>query len=246
MVGDLHYALRQYDWLVEVAADFDLVVLAGDHLDLSSFAPVEAQIPVVLAYLEKLAERTRVVAASGNHDLTARDDNGEKAALWILAARSAGVLTDWDSADVDGIRVTVSPWWDGPAGQAAVDGLLAASAPPDDRPWVWVYHGPPSDSPLSWGGQRSFGDPELTAWIHRHHPALVLTGHVHQAPFIPDGSWHDRIDGTVVLNAGRMPGDRPAHVIIDFEERSAWWWSYEGEGEISLDEDRDDQAVPVS
>jgi predicted phosphodiesterase len=36
VVADLHYSLPQYDWVVNVAEQFDLVIIAGDHLDLSS------------------------------------------------------------------------------------------------------------------------------------------------------------------------------------------------------------------
>jgi Icc-related predicted phosphoesterase len=235
LVGDLHYSLRQYDWLVDQAADFDLLVIAGDHLDISSVAPLEAQVPVVLGYLTHLAERTRLVASSGNHDLTSRDAAGEKAAPWLLAAREAGVVTDWDSRDVGGVEITVSPWWDGPEGRADVDRLFEASAPTDGRPWWWVYHGPPSDSPLAWNGRRSFGDPDLAAWIDQHHPALVMTGHIHEAPFATGGSWHDRVGDTLVLNAGRQPGPVPAHVIIDLDENTADWWSFEGSAQIALD-----------
>jgi Icc-related predicted phosphoesterase len=235
LVGDLHYSLRQYDWLADQASEFDVVVVVGDHLDISSTVPLEAQVPVALAFLARLAERTRVVASSGNHDLTTRDANGEKAASWILAARDRGVLTDWDSDDVAGVEITVSPWWDGPLGRTAVDRLFASSRPDDGRPWFWVYHGPPSDSPLAWNGRRSFGDPDLTGWIEQHQPSLVMTGHVHQAPFFPDGSWHDRLGGTLVLNAGRQIGPIPAHIVIDLDENTAEWWSFEGSGQIDLD-----------
>jgi len=35
-VADIHYSLPQFDWVLEIAADFDVVVLAGDHLELAS------------------------------------------------------------------------------------------------------------------------------------------------------------------------------------------------------------------
>jgi len=31
LVSDLHYALKQYDWITNVSKDFDVVVIAGDH-----------------------------------------------------------------------------------------------------------------------------------------------------------------------------------------------------------------------
>jgi Icc-related predicted phosphoesterase len=35
-VADLHYTLKQLDWLVANAGDYDLVVIGGDLLDLGS------------------------------------------------------------------------------------------------------------------------------------------------------------------------------------------------------------------
>ena len=42
-VADLHYSLPQFDWVLEIAADFDVVVLAGDHLELASIVDRRAQ-----------------------------------------------------------------------------------------------------------------------------------------------------------------------------------------------------------
>ena len=33
VVADLHYSLPQFDWVLNMASDFDLVIIAGDHLD---------------------------------------------------------------------------------------------------------------------------------------------------------------------------------------------------------------------
>ena len=54
-------------------ADYDLVVLAGDLLDISSIVEPDAQIAVVLEYLRRLAALTTVVVCSGNHDLERRE-----------------------------------------------------------------------------------------------------------------------------------------------------------------------------
>ena len=37
LVADLHYSLKQFDWLLEAARDMDVVVIAGDHLDISAY-----------------------------------------------------------------------------------------------------------------------------------------------------------------------------------------------------------------
>ena len=72
LTSDLHYTLPQLDWVASVAGEYDLVVLAGDHLDIASIVEPDAQIAVVLEYLSRIAAKTTVVACSGNHDLNAQ------------------------------------------------------------------------------------------------------------------------------------------------------------------------------
>jgi len=232
LVSDLHYVLKQLDWVVSVASDYELVVFAGDHLDIASFVEPDAQIAVMLEYLSRVAGKTSVIACSGNHDLNARNDHGERSAPWLEAARGAGVFVDGSRLETDRVMVTVCPWWDGPLTSEAVDRQLAEDAPlVGDRRWIWVYHAPPAASPTSWTGKRHYGDEELVAWIERHHPDIVLCGHVHQSPFVAGGAWIDRIGSTVVVNAGRQPGPVPTHIELDTEAELARWSSYEGTDE---------------
>lgn len=240
LVSDLHYVLPQFDWVVEHADVFDLVVLAGDHLDVSSPVPLDAQAAVVMRYVELLAERTKVVVSSGNHDLTGPDAAGEQSALWLADARDAGIPTDFDSVLLpDGdpsTLVTVCPWWDGDVGRAAVDRQLAGDAARRPACWVWVYHWPPVDSGTSWTGSRYYGDADVLAWIEHHQPDVVLTGHVHQSPFKPQGRWADRIGRTWVFNAGHQIGREPARVEIDLGEGVATWVSMMGIEHQPLDQ----------
>ena len=86
-----------------------------------------------------------------------------------------------------------------------------------------MHHAPPEDSPTSWGGRRSFGDAELRSWIERYQPDVVLSGHVHQSPYIEGGSWADRIGRTWIFNAGHQLGPVPSHVLIDTDAGTASW-----------------------
>lgn len=70
LTADIHYSLPQYDWLARVAPAFDAVIVAGDHLDISSHVDGRAQIVVVLKYLERIARVTRLMVCSGNHEAT--------------------------------------------------------------------------------------------------------------------------------------------------------------------------------
>ena len=55
MVSDLHYTLKQFDWVTQVASDYDLVIVAGDLLSIASPVDPDAQIAVVLEYLARIA-----------------------------------------------------------------------------------------------------------------------------------------------------------------------------------------------
>ena len=41
VVADLHYSLRQYDWLMRVAGPYALVIVAGDLLDTAGHADLD-------------------------------------------------------------------------------------------------------------------------------------------------------------------------------------------------------------
>jgi Icc-related predicted phosphoesterase len=234
LVSDLHYTLRQLDWVVDAAPAYDLVVVAGDLLDINSAVAVHPQSVVVLTYLSLLHDAGRVAVGSGNHDLTGPDGSGEQAALWLEQARAAGIPTDGDSMSVDDTLVTVCPWWDGPIGRARLERRLAEDASRRPDHWIWVYHWPPLGSPTCWTGRRDYGDADLGGWIDRFRPDMVLAGHVHQAPFTPDGSWADRIGDTWVFNTGRQIGPVPAHIEVDTTEGRATWTSLMGSESLRL------------
>jgi Icc-related predicted phosphoesterase len=235
LVSDLHYTLKQFDWVTSVAADYELVVVAGDHLDISSIVEPDAQIAVVLEYLARLATKTTVIACSGNHDLNSANEHGERAAMWLDAARASGVFVDGSRLSTDHALVTVCEWWDGPVSRAAVDRQLAEDATLlDGRPWIWVYHAPPDESPTSWTGKRHYGDTDLNGWIDQHHPDIVLCGHVHQSPFEDDGRWIDRIGSTLVFNAGRQIGPVPTYIELDTTAGHARWSGLTGVEELSF------------
>ena len=65
---------------------------------------------------------------------------------------------------------------------------------------------------------------------------MVLSGHVHQSPFIADGSWFDRIGNTWLFNVGQQMGRPPAHIMLDLDRNKAYWFSAYGEQSIDLDQ----------
>jgi Icc-related predicted phosphoesterase len=226
-VSDLHYRLRQFDWLTEAASELaaDVVVIAGDLLDIRSAVPLDAQSVAITATLAALGSRVPVLAASGNHDLDSRDADGEKTARWLTDVRADGVTTDAGSVMIEDTLFTVCPWWDGPLGRAKLAERLAADAARAKARWVWVYHAPPTGSPLSWDGRREYGDDALTEWLAEFAPDVVLAGHIHQAPFVPGGGWAQQLGSTWLFNPGHEPGPVPTHIVLDLAEQTATWRS---------------------
>jgi Icc-related predicted phosphoesterase len=223
VVADLHYSLPQFDWLLAAAPEFDVVIFAGDALDIGSLVDFRAQILVVKKYLSLLSGMTRVIFCSGNHDLDERSAEGEKIARWIGDVRELGIACDGDSLTIGSTHFTVCPWWDGPLAKGRIESQLRDAAAERAQRWIWVHHAPPANSPTSWGGKRFFGDVELVQWIAQYQPSMVISGHVHQSPFISDGSWFDRLGTTWVFNTGLQHGRPPVCIVLDLDEGAAFW-----------------------
>ena len=88
LVSDLHYSLPLFDWVAGVADNFDVVVMAGDHLDLASLVDGRAQTTVVRKYFDRIRVKTRLLICSGNHDLDSKNEAGEWMAPWLLGRRN--------------------------------------------------------------------------------------------------------------------------------------------------------------
>jgi len=235
-VADLHYSLPQFDWLLKAAAGYDLVVLAGDALDISSIVDFRAQTLVVGKYLHRLAGVTRLIVCSGNHDLDSRGEAGEKVARWIQEARALNIAIDGDGLVIDDTLFTICPWWDGPVVRGTLLAQLEADAlRRQGKRWVWIHHAPPINSPTSWTGSKSLGCKDVEQWIKQYSPDIVVAGHVHQSPFVNNGSWADRIGTTWVFNAGHQYGAPPAYVVLDTDVGEAVWVSAMGVQTVRLD-----------
>lgn len=232
--ADLHYALKQFDWVAAHAREFAAVVIGGDLLDLGGMLDCDVQITVVEKYLARISAAAPVLVTSGNHDGDHRTPSGESAAAWLHHVKSPRVFVDGDSVALGGTTFTLCPWWDGPESRAELERQLARAAVPRPARWVWIHHAPPDRSSVSWTGKRFGGDEFLPEWIRRHAPDLVLSGHIHNAPFVKDGSWIDRLGSTWVFNPGRQIGPTPCHLVLDLDTFEVTWLSLAGEEQRRL------------
>ncbi|MFW5834626.1 MAG: metallophosphoesterase family protein [Pseudomonadota bacterium] len=219
IVGDLHFHSRQFEWISANAKNYDALVLTGDLLDLTGHRPLYQQMQEVAALLQRWRNDTHVLVASGNHDAV----DSEHRAGWLSAAANAGCFVDGDTVVFEAATFTLCPWRDDPLAEPALAQLLRTAPAPSDRPWVWVHHEPPAGAAVSWSGRIARGSAMLAQLVRRHGPHLVVSGHIHDAPFVEGGAWIDRMDGTLLINQGRQLGDVPAHVVLDFAHDEARW-----------------------
>ena len=234
-VADLHYTLKQFDWLAANAGGFDVVVIGGDLLDLGSALTIDVQIVVVEKYLARLSQRTKVLVSSGNHDGDARSAADESICRWLHDAKAEQLFVDGDTVETGGALITICPWWDGPESRTQLEKLLAQDAARPKSKWIWIHHAPPEGSPVSWAGKKFGGDEFLVQWIQQYQPDLVLCGHIHNAPFLAKGSWIDRLGRTWVFNPGKQIGPNPTYLLFDLEKMSVEWVSLEGQVVQQLD-----------
>ena len=190
---------------------------------------LHASRPFGLRIAIRIRGRAPLMVSSGNHDGDSRNAADESVAAWLLNNRADGLYVDGQSAVFGNLRITACPWWDGPASRAELARLLEREAAINTGHWIWSHHAPPAGARVCWSGKEFLGDPYLLDWIHLFKPDVVLSGHMHNAPFYPEGSWIDRIGETWVFNPGREPGPTPTHLKLDLDAMTAEWISVEGE-----------------
>ena len=235
IVADLHYSLPRYDWVTQVADRFDVVIVAGDHLDLSSLVDLRAQSVVVRKYIDLLRAKTRLVTCSGNHDLDSRDMFGEKVAGWVErpwpARRSIRrKVVHLRQHALHDLPVVGRSDHARPGRRAARRRCVEA-----DRPLVL---GPPCAArqfPDQLGRRQVFRRCATAGMDWRVLARPRPLGHVHRSPFTKGGSWVDRIGATWVFNAGHQSAP-PAHIVVDTDEQEAIWISAAGVQSVRLDQ----------
>jgi Icc-related predicted phosphoesterase len=92
---------------------------------------------------------------------------------------------------------------------------LAAAAPVAEA--VIVAHSPPRGTKCDTIAPGvHVGSRALRAFVERHQPPLVLSGHIHESPRV-SGAWHDRIGRTATVNPGQFGTPRLCGTWFDPE-----------------------------
>ena len=245
-VSDLHFGLAQFDWVAQQAEKYDCIVIAGDLLDIGGHLDLDSQIIVAAKYLRSISAKTRLLVCSGNHDGDVKNESQEYVARWLQRVRAAGLVVDGTSTEIGDVKLSVCPWWDGPASHAAMQIFLRAERAGSHKTWLWVHHAPPDGVGVSWTGKVHAGDASLVDTIKELRPDFVFSGHIHNSPFRAGGAWASKIGNTWVFNAGRQMGVPPACIELDLEKRMARWISQAGVEDLRLDAAEPAGAVPAT
>ena len=184
--SDLHRDLEQGAKLVEMAADADVVIGAGD------FASVHEGLEETIGALEGIEAPTVLVPGNNETVDALRSATESWGAATVLHGEGATI----EGAEFFGLGagIPVTPWdWSFDLDDEAATEMLADC--PEGA--VLVLHSPPRDHCDSAGDGTSFGSPALLRAIEEKRPRLAVCGHIHE-------SWgcESTIGSTPVRNLG--------------------------------------------
>jgi uncharacterized protein len=167
--SDLHRDLGQGARLVEMSAEADVVIGAGD------FASVHEGLDETIDALGGIEKPT--VLVPGNNETV--DALRAAAAGWGAATVLHGEGTTIGGVEFFGLGagIPVTPWdWSFDLDDEAAAAMLASC--PEEA--VLVLHSPPKDHCDSAGGG-NFGSQALLRAIEEKRPRLAVCGHIHES-----------------------------------------------------------------
>lgn len=184
--SDLHRDLAQAARLVELSAEVDVVIGAGD------FASIHQGLEETIGALAAIEKPTVLVPGNNETEAALR----EAAKAWPAATVLHGGGTSLDGVDFYGLGagIPVTPWdWSFDLDDEAAAELLADC--PEGA--VLVLHSPPRGHCDASADGQSFGSEALLRAIEAKRPRLAVCGHIHE-------SWgcESRIGATPVHNLG--------------------------------------------
>ena len=205
IVADVHARKDWWHWLCRVAPAYDGVIVAGDLIDgVSRPQHLTDDRKLAEHSCETIRKTTPVFIAEGNHHAV-----GHWA--WMKAHLGRHRL--------EGLVIQTLPYADHET-QFTELKISRQIAEAEDRIWICVEHYPPIRSRISGVGDNYML--EVRSLLAR--PDILVCGHIHEAPFKINGSWHDIIGQTLCLNPGCLWGaEEPCHIILDFAQHTATW-----------------------
>lgn len=227
-VTDLHCHKPFYEWVSELADQYDVVCISGDLIGdgtaLLHDENKQAQQDFVIQWLEKMTKP--IFVCSGNHDVITDDENDLHFNLddfdssiddantweideepvdiprctWLNGFRNENVYADNTIHTIKGITFGVVPY--------NYNDSLSKFKHCD----VLLHHEPPATTPTAIQNELDWGNSELYQALKNNiiSPDYILSGHVHH----PD-STSSKVNKTVIYNPGAdFTRNTPRHRIL--------------------------------
>ena len=210
-VADIHYRLDWFDWISQQAGNYDVLVVAGDLLNMDSLeaTPLPQQAHIVCDWLKTLPNPA--VVCTGNHDVWLTEARVKTDIFaeggWLQSCKREGLVVDGQNAAIYGEHFAAVKW---------------GCADWPDSTTIVVCHAPPEWTRISKNSKGvDWGDFEISMRIQERRPKYVLSGHVHQAM-----DWMATEGASYCFNPGfAWKALVPNHIIIDTTKKIACWHS---------------------
>ena len=249
LTADLHFHIPWFEWLREVASEYDLVAIGGDLLDLENQQGMARQLIYLYEWVQRCVKRpVNLTICTGNHDFPSGAPliypgvplpNGKLAILrqfasaqpWPQALKlNHQVAVDGDEKmfrfrSGENLAVTCCPY--------RADGYVEQLRP-YALPWLVLHHEPPANSLIA---TPKNGNLAFAQAIRRSEPTWSLSGHVHFTVGA-DNHFFERSGSTICFNCRQNPPGgllppEPNVIIVDSKRREATWrrWITHGSNE---------------
>ena len=222
ITADLHYREQWFRWLLGRAADYDLICIGGDLLDMFREEPRIVQAKEVSRWIRELAKVSRVAVCSGNHDNAGRQISADRAPVyeWLVAlGKEPKIITDGSTHVLDDLIVTTVPYHCSKEQKSVWLDRGAIIRRQRGSPWLVLHHIPPIAYPGS-----TKDEAEAAELMTQYQPDYFVSGHSHQFPYFEGHSWAMRAGDVTVFAPGQLMGANfPNHIILDTSTKRVSW-----------------------
>ena len=222
ITADLHYR-GQWFRLLSRAAEWDLVCIAGDLLDMFNEEPRIMQARTLSRWIRELAKVTRVAICSGNHDNAGRQISADRAPVyeWLYElGKDPRIITDGSTEVLDDLILTTVPYDCNREQKSVWLDRGASIRRQRGSPWLVLHHVPP----IAYPGSFLREEREAKELLLTYRPEYFVSGHSHQFPYFPGSSSKQIVNGVNVLVPGQLlSAPFPNHIVLNTLSKEAGW-----------------------
>jgi Icc-related predicted phosphoesterase len=216
---------------------------AGDHLQswmerARSFDIARShQVKFLRNYLSQRIRKYKSRVSGAQVYLILGNDDHEDCRAALAAMHAQGVCHDLATtpAKVGSVLLVGYPWvpssrgqfydaWERSEAQIFND-LRDLEAATSGRRTVYVVHAPPYGTPhdIMSDGEH-VGSEAVLGWLQDGPKHLVLSGHIHEAPFRNGGIWQSHVEGTLCMQPGAWHDEALCAIELDLDDPSHAQW----------------------